>query len=127
MQVGAFGGGPDVRYPLTRWQSSVVVLAVVAMTAPNWIPDNSCPSIRLSGLTLIALSAVQPDLQGVASLLLGSGGSLPQSWEGEAGWVGTVARQRQSPDPTNSHASSTADVDLVRTALSLQVPSGNVK
>lgn len=103
------------------------MLAVVAVTAPHWIPDNSCPSIRLSGLTLTALSAVQPDLQGVPSLLLGSGGSLLQSWEGEAGWAGTAARQRQSPDPTKSHASSTADVDLVRIALSLQVPSRNVK
>ena len=94
--------------------ASVATSLWIASTQSRaWSTDRSPVGART------ALSAVQPDSQGVPSSLAGTAGSLPQSWESGAGWAGTAARQRQIPDPNSSHAISTAVTGLLRTGFSL--------
>lgn len=119
MYAGALCNGPGVMSRLACEQAGSAASSVPAWlcTAPTqgvaWSPARSAAG----GLT--ASSTVQPDSHGAPSSLAGTPGSLPQSWESGAGRAGASARQRQIPEPTSSHAISTAVTGLVRTGCSL--------
>lgn len=119
MYAGAPRGASAIESRLACEQAGPIPASVATplCSAPTqsiaWSTDRSPLGART------ASSTVQSDSQGAPSSLAGTAGSLPQSWESGAGWAGTAARQRQIPDPTSSHANSTAVTGLVRTGLSL--------
>ena len=119
MYAGTPSSASDIKARLKCEAAGPVAGAVATSSwaAPKQTMSRSadCSPVDASN----ASSAVQSDSQGAPSSLAGATGSLPQSWESGAGRVGAAARQRQIPDPTKSHAISTAVSGLVRTGSSL--------
>ena len=127
MYVVAFGAGPAFESQLASDQAGTMAGSVATLTCAASTQGKTWPTVRFPGLAFTASSVVQPDSQGASSSLAGTAGSLPQSWAGNAGWAGTAARHRHIPDPTRSHASIKAHIDLVRTGLSLPPSRLDVK